>query len=75
MMPIFMSAFATVLAAPPKVDRRRQEGHEIEHFIAVGILGWLRRSAVLNVFVILAVCEGSSLGVTSPIIHLLALSW
>ena len=49
--PILMTALATALALVPIVAGGNRPGHEIEHPMAVVILGGLVTSTVLNLFV------------------------
>jgi CzcA family heavy metal efflux pump len=53
--PILMTAFATGLAIVPLVIAGDIPGHEIEHPMAVVILGGLFTSTVLNLFVVPAI--------------------
>jgi Cu/Ag efflux pump CusA len=50
--PILMTALATGLALVPLVAAGNQPGHEIEHPLAVVILGGLVTSTVLNLFLL-----------------------
>jgi CzcA family heavy metal efflux pump len=50
--PILMTAFATALALLPVAVTGDRPGHEIEHPLAVVILGGLVTSTVLNLFVL-----------------------
>ncbi|MFO0601881.1 MAG: efflux RND transporter permease subunit [Polyangiales bacterium] len=50
--PILMTALATALALVPLVAGGRRPGHEIEHPMAVVILGGLVTSTLLNLFVL-----------------------
>ncbi len=50
--PILMTALATGLALVPLVARGDIAGHEIEHPMAVVILGGLFTSTALNLFVV-----------------------
>jgi Cu/Ag efflux pump CusA len=50
--PILMTALATGLALVPLVVRGSIPGHEIEHPLAVVILGGLATSTLLNLFVL-----------------------
>jgi Cu/Ag efflux pump CusA len=50
--PILMTSFATGLALVPLVVRGQIPGHEIEHPLAVVILGGLLTSTLLNLFVV-----------------------
>ena len=50
--PILMTALATGLALVPLVVAGRIPGHEIEHPMAVVILGGLVTSTLLNLFVL-----------------------
>jgi Cu/Ag efflux pump CusA len=50
--PILMTAFATALALIPLVIMGNIPGHEIEHPMAVVILGGLVTSTLLNLFVV-----------------------
>jgi Cu/Ag efflux pump CusA len=50
--PILMTALATALALVPLVAAGNQPGHEIEHPMAVVILGGLVTSTLLNLFVL-----------------------
>jgi len=50
--PILMTALATGLAVVPLVIAGQQPGHEIEHPLAVVILGGLFTSTLLNLFVV-----------------------
>ena len=51
-MPILMTAAATALALLPIAVAGNKPGHEIEHPMAVVILGGLATSTVLNLFVL-----------------------
>src|SRR5262249_59439136 len=53
--PILMTAFATGLAIVPLVIAGDIPGHEIEHPMAVVILGGLFTSTLLNLFVVPAI--------------------
>src|SRR5919197_5651121 len=50
--PILMTALATALALVPLVVRGTIPGHEIEHPMAVVIVGGLVTSTVLNLFIV-----------------------
>ncbi len=50
--PILMTALATGLAVVPLVTAGQIPGHEIEHPLAVVILGGLVTSTLLNLFVV-----------------------
>jgi Cu/Ag efflux pump CusA len=52
LVPILMTAAATALALLPIVLGGNKPGHEIEHPMAVVILGGLATSTVLNLFVL-----------------------
>ena len=52
LVPILMTAAATALALLPIVIGGNQPGHEIEHPMAVVILGGLATSTLLNLFVL-----------------------
>ena len=52
LVPILMTAAATALALLPIVIGGNQPGHEIEHPMAVVILGGLTTSTLLNLFVL-----------------------
>ena len=51
LVPILMTASATALALLPIVIGGNRPGHEIEHPMAVVILGGLFTSTLLNLFV------------------------
>ena len=51
LVPILMTASATALALLPIVVGGNRPGHEIEHPMAVIILGGLTTSTLLNLFV------------------------
>jgi Cu/Ag efflux pump CusA len=53
--PILMTAFATGLAIVPLVLAGEIPGHEIEHPMAVVILGGLVTSTLINLFVVPAI--------------------
>jgi Cu/Ag efflux pump CusA len=48
--PILMTALATGIALLPIVVGRNKPGHEVEHLLAVVILGGLVTSTILNLF-------------------------
>jgi multidrug efflux pump subunit AcrB len=50
--PILMTALATALAVLPLVVLGNLPGHEIEHPMAVAIVGGLVTSTLLNLFVL-----------------------
>jgi Cu/Ag efflux pump CusA len=52
LVPILMTALATALALLPLVWRGNAPGHEIEHPMAVVILGGVISSTVLNLLVL-----------------------
>jgi Cu/Ag efflux pump CusA len=66
--PILMTALATGLALLPIVLGGNRPGHEIEHPLAVVILGGLFTSTVLNLFLMPALYlrYGSTARVPSP---------
>jgi Cu/Ag efflux pump CusA len=52
MTPILMTAFAAALALLPIIAGGNKPGHEIEHPMAVVILGGLTTSTILNLFIL-----------------------
>jgi CzcA family heavy metal efflux pump len=52
MTPILMTAFAAALALLPIIVGGNKPGHEIEHPMAVVILGGLTTSTILNLFIL-----------------------
>jgi Cu/Ag efflux pump CusA len=57
LVPILMTASATALALLPIVLAGERPGHEIEHLMAVVILGGLVSSTLLNLFVLPVLCR------------------
>jgi Cu/Ag efflux pump CusA len=60
--PILMTSLATSFALIPLVVAGTIPGHEIEHPMAVVILGGLVTSTVLNLFVVRSTCVSADLG-------------
>lgn len=64
-----MTGLATALALLPIALRENQPGHEIEHPMAIVILGGLLTSTLLNLFVMPVLYQWVGMGRSGPAVR------